>query len=254
MKAGFSTLVNDAWQLWRADWQVLTAIAGPFLFLPPLMINLLLSPALDLAMAKVPPENSAARMQVYSTWIQGAVPWMILAQLLVQFGSLAILTFYLARGGPTVREALRGALRILPLFVLAMIMVSLVSFAGLFLLIIGYVYAMARLSLVGATIVAERETSPFAAIARSLKLTRGSGWTLTGLILLIYGMTFVVQVPIDQVQQWMTVDAPNPVAQTIVGIAVAAISGASFLALVLVQVAAYRRLAADGPRFADVFR
>jgi magnesium-transporting ATPase (P-type) len=254
MRASLSTIVGDAWQLWRADWRILTALAAPFLFLPPLMINLLLSPTLDLAMSRIAPEDSAARFQIYTAWLQVSLPWMMIAQAVIQFGVLAVLTFYLNRGGATVGDALRGALRGLPIYLVTMILVSIVSFAGLFVLVIGYFYALARLSLAGTVIVAERESNPFAAIGRSVKLTRGSGWILTGVMLMIYGVTIVAQIPLEQIQQWMTVDAPNPVAQTMVGIVIAGISGAQFLAGALVQVAAYRRFTAGGPRFADVFR
>jgi len=254
VKPGLSTLVSDAWRLWRADWNILLSMAGPFLFLPPLVVNLLLSPDLDRAMSAIAPNDGAARMEAFSSWMQGALPWLVLAQAVIQFGSLAILTLYLDRDRPAVGEALRTALRRLPLYLLAMILTSIVSFAGLFVLIVGYFYALARLSMTGPVLVAERQANPIAAIGRSLQLTRGSGLILMAIMLFVYGATFFIQAPFEQIQEWMATHAPNPIAEAVVGILVSALSGCSFLAIGLVQVAAYRRFTASSTSYRDIVR
>ena len=42
MKLSFPALMSDAWKLWCSDWEVLTAIAGLFVFLPILAKALLI--------------------------------------------------------------------------------------------------------------------------------------------------------------------------------------------------------------------
>lgn len=234
-------ILSDAWRLWRADWGALTAIAGPFLFLPPLAIHLLLSPALQTALAPLGPDDTAARVAAFTAWFQASLPWLALAQAVTQFGALAILLFYLDRDRLTVGAALRTALRAFPVYLLAMILVSIISFAGLFLLIVGYAYVLARMAMVGPVIAAEGERNPLAAIGRSLLLTRGSGLVLMGILILLYCANIVAGTPFDQIEDWMAVNAPNPMAQAIVGMAIAALSAATLLATALVQVAAYRR-------------
>lgn len=252
-RPGFSTILSDAWALWRADWSTLTAMAGPFLFLPPLAIHLLLSPALDRALAGIAPDDTAARFQAFSGWVTASLPWLAVAQAVVQFGGLLILLFYLDRGRPAVGVALRTAARTFPVYLLAMILVSLVAFGGLLVLIVGYAYALARLAMVGPVIAAEREGNPFAAIGRSIALTRGSGLVLMGILILLYCANIVVEAPFDQIEEWMTTHAPNPVAAAIVGMAIAAVTAATLLATTLVQVAAYRRFTSTRAALTDTF-
>jgi len=237
-------LLHDARRLWRADRGVLLAIAGPFLFLPALAVNLLLFPALDRATAGIAPDNGPAQLQAFSAWAEASMPWMLAAQVLIQFGGLTTLLFYLDRDRLTVGGAMRRALRGLPIYLLAMVLVSIFSMAGLLLLVVGVFYLLARLSMVGPVIAAEREANPLAAIARSFALTRGSGIVLTGIFLLAYGATFFAQAPFGQIREWIVVHSPNPITATAVGAVTAALSAACMLALLLVQVAAYRRFTA----------
>lgn len=246
-------ILADAWRLWRADWAALTAIAGPFLFLPPLAIHLLLSPALQVALAPLGPEDATARVAAFTAWLQASLPWLALAQAVTQFGVLAILHLYLDRGRLTVGGALRASARAFPVYLLAMILVSIVSFAGLFVLIVGYVYVLARLAMVGPVIAAEGERNPLAAIGRSLMLTRGSGLVLMGILILLYCANIVAVTPFDRIEEWMAVNAPNPLAQAIIGMAIAALSAATLLATALVQVAAYRRFTSGRDTLSDVF-
>ncbi len=243
MRITFPDLIADAWRLWREDSETLTAITGLFIFLPVLALALLVQPTLVAATRGIDPKDAERVLNVWLDALSGQMHWVVLAQAATHFGTLTATILYLDRDRLDVRAALRRALGWLPFYLLAMVLVSLVSIPGLLLFVIGYFYLFARMALTGPVMIAERQPNPLAAIARSFALTRHHGFTMTGTVMTVLLAGFVAQWPFSAIDQWMDLNAPNPIARGIVDIGGAAVAALGGLALVLVQIAAYRRLA-----------
>ena len=242
MRPPSATFLADAWRLFRADWDALTAIVGAFVFVPALAIELLLQPVVTRATNGIDPQDGERFLSAWLTAMTANLPWILAAQMIAQFGSLTIMFFYLDRERSDVGGAMRHALVWLPWYVLAMIAVSFAALPGILLLVIGYFYVLARLAMVGPVMAAERQSGPFVAIARGLKLTRGHGFAMTSAVLLVMLGGYFAQSPFNALDQWMNINAPNPIALAIVDIFGAGFTALAALALTLVQVAAYRRL------------
>jgi hypothetical protein len=247
--------MRDAWRLWRRDWEVLTAVGGLFVFLPTLAIAMLL-PEMPM-----PPEAggatpSAAAMAAYqqnaAAWMLNYGGWQVGAQAIILFGQFAIVALYLAGDQPAVSKALTAATRRYPLLVLAGLIVAvpiaaalLVTHALPLLMAAFFVvvfWASARTIVLPATLLAEAPIGALRAITRSLHLTRGNTLALAAAVMtVILAMTIAIW-PFEQVDAWMLVHAPNPIARAIIDAVVAGITALGYTAMALIQVAAYRRL------------
>lgn len=243
MKLTATTLIADAFVLWRADRDMLMRVASAFVLLPALAAALFLQPALAKTIEALPPDDTLAPFRATMAWMTANAPWLLLAQIAANFGALTIVMLYLDRPQPDLRGALRQALRYLPAYVVAMLIVSMVASIGLFALVIGYFYVLARLSLIGPAMVVERERNPLAALARSIALTRGHGFALTGVVIIVLLAGHIAQSPFSILDAWIAVHAPNPIARAIVDVAASGITALTAIAAALVQVAAWRRLA-----------
>lgn len=263
MILSFSGLIGEVWARCRRDHAVLIALAGPFLFLPLLAWLLLLE-----APVPKPDATDAQRMQQIMDWATANLHWMAARVGVELFGSLLILTLYLARGHRDVAGVLKTALRLFPRFVvavmaswgliaLAMFPASIVAAAAsgglaavaLFACLVPALYVFGRVALTGAVLVAEPEAGIFGAIGRSIRLTRGRGWQVFGYVALIWMIgVLIAQLLGAPEQQMATAGAVNPVAVAIMDILAAAAVSAATVARLLVEVALYRRLAAPRHR------
>jgi len=247
--------MRDAWRLWRRDWEVLTAVAGLFIFLPSLAIAMLLP---DMPM---PPEGgeaapSAAAMAAYqqnaTAWMLDYGWWQIAAQAIIIFGQFAIVALYLAGDQPAVSKALAAAARRYPLLLLAGLIVGVPIMAALLvtrvlpLLMVAFFvvvfWTSARTILLPSTLLADAPIGALGAITRSLHLTRGNTLALAAAVMTVILAMAVAIWPFEQIDAWMLVHAPNPIARAIIDGIVAAITALAYTAMALLQVAAYRRL------------
>ena len=73
MRVTFPALMRDAWRLWRRDWEVLTAVAGLFVFLPALAM------AMFIPDMPTPPAGGEAvpGSVAMTTYEQGLTQWML---------------------------------------------------------------------------------------------------------------------------------------------------------------------------------
>jgi hypothetical protein len=239
--------------LWRRDRSILAPLSGLFVFLPQWAV-LLLVPELP-RMA-----GEADRAAALDAWSQALSGWFaahgllyVGAMALGQLGSRAGAALDLSQPGVTAGGALGRALRLLPRFVLASLLVALplglIALmlvplpAGLVFAIPPIFYVLGRTCLAGPVIVAERGAGALAAVGRSWALTRGRG---VAVALLVGGITVSGQtagsvvVAIDHTLK--TANIANPVVLAIVDAGAAAAAWAAALALALVQVVLYRRL------------
>lgn len=216
MAFSYSDIWDDAVAMLRADAALLLSVAGVFLFLPALLMAYLL-PA-----PNVPPEQALHAMQAYylDNW-----PWVALSALVNMVGAVALLQLLLGPRGQTVGDAIGNSARLVPsyfaasflsgmavaialviiLIPLALIFGDRSAFAGpaslviLLCLAVPCIYAFGRLLMIGPAIVAERKLNPFAAILRSVELTKGRGWAAIGLVFVVFFAGSVVALAISYV-------------------------------------------------------
>ena len=255
MRLRATTIYADAWAAWRRDWNVLTAVAGVFVFLPQLAL-LLLVPAMPdtSALTSTDPADPVFRawMETFSTWVGAYGIWYIVVLAALVFGQFALVAVYLASARATVGDALGVALRLVPRFVLAWTIWTLpLALLSPLLLLLPFlimpVVALigGRMMLVGPAILAARPIGAIAAIGRSFTLTRGHTLLLAGVLLSILLAQFLAVIPFLALDQWISKNAPNPVARSMVDAVTAAVSALATIATALVQVAAWRRLGAS---------
>lgn len=255
MKLRGTEIIGDAWRLWRADWEVLTAIAGLFVFLPQLATALLIPMIPDTSkLVGVDPASPAfeAWRVAMEEWVQTYAIWWFLAFALAAFGQFALVAFYMASSRASVAEALLAALRSFPRFLLASIIwglplgfFSLIFMLVPFLLLPVLAILMARMLLVGPVILATRSTGAVAAVGRSFTLTKGNTLALAGLVLTIIIVQLLVGAPLLALDTWLMTNAPNPIARAMVDTAIAGEQMLAGIAMALVQVVVYRRLSSS---------
>lgn len=252
MKLRGIEIIGDAWRLWRADWEALTAIGGVFIFLPQLAAWLLI-PIYPEApdTAGLDPASPAFRawLAAIEAWGQTYAPWWLLAGGIAMFGQFALVAFYMASGRASVGEALPAALRSLPRFILASLIWGLpFAFLSLMFLLVPFLLlpvmalVMARMLLIAPSILASRSIGAAATVRRSFTLTRGNTFMLAGLVLTVVIAQVLVGAPLLALDTWLTANAPNPIARAMVDAAIAGEQMLAGIAMALLQVAVYRRL------------
>jgi hypothetical protein len=247
--------MRDAWQLWRSDWNVLTAVGGLFVFVPALAIAMLIPdmPAPPAAGEAVPGSVAMnAYEQSLTVWMVNYGGWQIAAQAVVLFGQLALVALYLAGDRPATGKALIVAARRYPLLVLAGLIIAVPIAAALLLaqalpllmaaFFVLVFWVLARTIALAPTLLAEAPIGALGAITRSLHLTRGNTLALAGAVMTVILAMTIATWPFEQLDAWMVAHAPNPIARAMVDAVAASITMLGGIAMSLLQVAAYRRL------------
>ena len=253
MRATFPGILADAWRLFRSDWNLLTAIAGLFVFLPSLASDMLIPHLPDV------PEDAAAGgpalaayQQNFAEWAGHYGLWMVLANLIVLFGQFAVIAVYVGGDRLAVSAALGKAARRFPHLLLAGLVIGLPFgvIASLAMLLSPLIVALfvlmfwllARTFALAPVLLAEAPIGAVGAIRRSLELTRGNTFALAATVMTVILGISLLNRPFDLVDSWMVTNAPNPIARALVDGAAAAIVALGSIAMGLAQVAAYRRL------------
>lgn len=188
----FSQVWDDTLAMLRANAGLLAAIGGVFLFLPDLL----------LARFAPPPGNASTpaefweQMQLY---FQSNFIWILLAMVVNSIGTIAIYLLLLRTPRLTVGAAVAAALPILPFYFLMTIGFNLSVGLGFLLFIIPGVYLLGRLLLVSPVLVAELPRSPGGAFKRAWALSRGRGWQIALLVLLVYIVAGVARLALQGV-------------------------------------------------------
>lgn len=239
---------SDAWARWRADHALLWPLAGLFLFLPQYAFYLLASPAPALTAEQA--RDTAALFAPGSplvAWMTYNAPGMLATALLATFGSLAILCLYLAEGAGTPARALVRAIGLFPRFLLAVIVTGLPAAPVelmLVILVLPCLYLLGRIALTAPVIVAERPIGVFAAIGRSVAMTRKRGFSMMAFAAVVMLTSMIAPMPFRLLHDAMQADATaNPVAVAVVEGAGSLLAAIISLATLLLEVALYRRLA-----------
>jgi hypothetical protein len=233
------------------DWEALSAIAGLFLFLPLLAIHLLIAPdkmtppALPKGAGQLGLIDDATATKFLADigqWV-GTVGISALAvNVIACFAELAIAYFYVGGAERDVRGSLIAALWRLPIYLVATFLTAFPVAIGYLLLILPAFYVLGRVALIAPAIAAERGVGPIDALTRSFALTRGHTLTMMSLMILVVVAGFSIQQPLLTLDGWILTNAPNPIARALLDAVIALGGTMSALAMVLVQIAAYRRL------------
>lgn len=178
MKFSYTAVWNDVVAMLRANGSLLLAIAGVFFLLPALLTGYLLPQPEQAASG----EAQLARMMEYYT---ANIGWLLLGNLVNMVGVIAIYLLLFDARGRTVGGAIAGALPILPFYLLMSILVGLAVGVGLVLLVLPGIYLMGRLVAAGPAMVAEGRHNPLDAIRGSWAKTRGKGWAVAGMVLIV---------------------------------------------------------------------
>lgn len=229
---------RDAWARWRADREVILAIAGVFVFLP-MFAWLLLVPE-----PVAPPQaNGDQKMQVLLAWAGEHLHWLALRIGFELLATAAILSLYLARDRTDVRGVLVRAVGVLPMFAIAVMASWGLVTLGAFAFIIPAVYIYGRVALTGAVLIAEKGVGVAGAVVRSVALTHGNGWRVAGVLAVpILAGLLALQVIGTLDHALRGADPASPVAKAVVDGIAALTATASGLARILLQVSLYRRL------------
>lgn len=241
MTIAIQSVLADAWGLFRRDRDWLLRVAGPFLFLPAFALALLVPSAPVALLAGGSSEaETLARAARLADWLRAHGGWYLLANAVTLFGAAALQSAYLDREAPDIRAALGRARRLLPRYLLAMLLVAVPTGAGLYLWVLPGLYVMGRTLLVGPVLVAERPVSAVGAVGRSFALTRGASLPMMALAATTVLAAALLAQPFA---------APDPAAGRGVVAAVIAAAGLGAVATLtgigqaLIAVSAYRRLA-----------
>lgn len=238
---------DDAKAMGHGNVELIATIAGMFILLPGLAIELLVTP---------PPEGEvpatfADLAPLMMAFITANWPVLLLGSLIMSFGALAILSLLLRPDQPTVRDSLRGALYLMPGYVLASIGQNFVISFGLMLFLLPGLYAIGRLSLIGAVAAAEQQSNPLTLLQRSVALSQDNGWRIAALLGIVYMTTlllgYIAQILLGLLFTLLLPDALELIATSIISSLFQAVIS---IAILLVGAALYRSL--SGPRLRQV--
>jgi hypothetical protein len=245
MRLDFATTLTDAWALFKRDRDLLLRIAAPFLFLPAFALALVVpDPPMPVAGASDNETQALAWADAVQSWAAAHGGWYLLAYAVSFFGTSLFYALYLDREQLDLRGALSRCLWIFPRFLLAMVIVSLPAGAGLLLYAIPGLYILGRTMLTGPALFAEAPLGALGAIRRSFALSRGSGLPLMGLAAFSYITGWIVGAPFMMADRLLREGGEaNPIALAIVDAGAAAAAMAAGIAMALIAISAYRRLA-----------
>lgn len=237
----------DVVSIARAHTEILLVLAGVFILLPAFAIGLYLKPA---AITSLDVEGVRALNAYFQqNWLV-----LLLSSVATRFGEATILVLLLDPRRPTVSQALSAALALLFPYILLNLITSFAIILGLIALLVPGVYLLGRLAVAGPAMIAEREPNPLNAVARSLALTRGRGWRITGLLILVLIMSTIVTgalkagitVVLALVMPQAALVAVSALLSAVLGTAVAVVT-------VLLVAAIYRQLVGEQGRHAEIF-
>lgn len=175
---------RETGQMLRAHADMVSALAGMFILMPGILLGWFLPDPQPLPADATPWQ----RIAVQADWFSANAPAILLNGLCVAFGSMAILILLLDRRRPTVAEAMRAAIRALPIYLLANFLQSLAVLVGLLALILPGLYLAARFLCMAPVAAVEGLGNPVAVLGRSIDLTHGNGWRI---LLLLTAIMFV---------------------------------------------------------------
>ena len=157
---------------------LLLAISGIFLLLPMAMLLVFAPPPA--------PAQGQDGFQAMIAYYQSNQLEYLLVYFWISFGQFAIATVLAAPDRPSVGEALRRCVGLLPWFLLIKVAVLLITMAGFMMLIVPALYFSARLAPSLVLLGTGEAKTPAALITPSVEMTRGAGWHIAAFMVLLW--------------------------------------------------------------------
>lgn len=239
-------LIGDAFAILRRDADLILRVAGMLLFLPAFALQLLVPGPPGLPAAR---EEAAieAWLQNVGIWAQDNAFWYVLVDVVGLIGVATILVLLVDPQRPDVRGAMGRSLRLLPRWALASVLAAIPVGLGLWLFVLPGLYFQARLIAAGPVLFAEQPMSASGALSRSWRITARGAFALFSAALTLLLASWVVTSPLYTLDTWLRMPAhANPIATALVAAMIAAAQTAYDVALALVAVVAWKRLAKQG--------
>lgn len=234
MRLRYGQLFADAAALWRGGPEALTAVAAIFLFLPIFAVHLFM----DL------PDLTALEGEAFYDALMDAyaqqMPWNVGLFVIQSMGVGVILLMLLDPSQPTVSQALRRGLRLLPGLMAARLSASLAVLFGFFLLVAPGLYLMGRTFITSASYVIEPQRGPIGATMAGFGRTFGNA----GVLLLATFTAMALSFGFGGMAMQMAEAAKDqsPLLSGLLWAVTAAIESGALLLIVLLEAAAYRAL------------
>jgi len=255
------------------------AIAGLFFFLPSFASALLAPEILDPAQpAPATGDDPQVAMQAMLDQMSAfyADNWPVfLAVTIAGFvGSISLLALLSDRGNPTVGEALGKGLKSIPSYIAAQLLSAIAAglviglplgligafappvvmvLAGLVLVVLaGYLFV--KFSLIAPVIAIDEERNPFAAIARSWRLTKGNSVRIVIFFALLFITIVIIGALVQGILTLILSAFGGAVASIGTGLVSALINTVITVIFLVVLAAIHRQLAGASPeRLAETF-
>jgi hypothetical protein len=237
MKLSYSATWQETLAMLRAHGSTVAAVAGAFLFLPALLVGHFLP--------RPEAQDFGRLIMLMREYAAENWPWLLLEGLVNMVGVLAILRLAFPRGNPTVGAAIAAAAMLVPFYFLASVLAGIAMGIGFLLLIVPGLYLIGRFATLGPVIVAEERRNPIDAIRRSFELTRGNGWAVAGLVIVVAIAGLIVMSVANAVLGivFMLIGGQD-LGRFLVLVLTSATSAAFAAVLTLLYAGIYRRLAA----------
>jgi hypothetical protein len=244
MKFSYSAVWDDVVRLARTHGSLIVALAGVFIFLPTLMAGHFLP--------QPQTEDPSQVLPAMTEYMGANWHWLLLENLLNMVGVLAILRLAFPRGASTVGGVIAFAFALLPFYFLSSILAGVIVGIGLLLLIVPGLYLLGRLTPLGPVIVAEERRNPFDAIRRTFEVTKGRGWAVLGMVLVVGIAGLIVMVVVNNLLGLVFVLVAGDDVGRFLALIVSSATAAAFATvLTLLYAAIYRNLLPAAS--ADVF-
>mgnify|MGYP001189138769 FL=1 len=236
-KLSYDATWADLVAMAKSNASVLAIVAGAFLLLPN-FAQMLFAPPPDIRSLDW---NGLRQLEIYYT--NNALV-LILCNLPVWLGSAGILALLLDPRHLTVGEALKSGLRLLPGVIVLNWLIQFMIVSGLLLFIVPGLYLIGRLMLGPPAQMAERLGNPVSAIGRSFALSKGNGWRITGLVVLIAVVAVILASAANAIVGiLLSLILPKAAAGAAIALLKSVISAAMKLLALLLGAALYRQLA-----------
>lgn len=240
-KFDYSAVWNDTQTQLATHREAVGAVAALFLFVPDWASRLFAGQA-DLEGAS----SGGAILTAFRDYY--IANWEILLPmgLLSFFGAVAIYVLLIRQDQATVGKALATALALLPFYFIVQLAGGLATLGGFLLLIVPGMYLAGRLTPLGPVAVAETERGFSGVIARAWDLSRGHGWAiffLTLIVALVASLTaMIIGLLVGLASRLIAGPEGIPLLETGID---AALGAAIATLMVSLSVAVFRSLATD---------
>lgn len=256
-----------------ANRDTISAIAGLFFFLPSFAAALFMPEVSTTVPVSGPRAGGDPQVAMQQAMDQimalYADNWPVLVGVsLAGFvGSMSLLALLSDRGNPTVGEALGTGVKSIPSYIAAQVLSALaaglaiglplgllaalappavVAFGGLALVVL-VIYLAVKFSLIAPVIAIDEVRNPFAAIARSWRLTKGNSLRIFGFMVLLLAVIVIIGALVQGVLTLVLAAIGGEVARIGTGLVSALINAIMTVIFLVVLAAIHRQLGGGAP-------